>query len=61
MGVNDVHTVRSLLQAMVTGYQPSSEVVDWVAVRRATGSAEGLELFDSNESFNINNEPVIHQ
>jgi FlaA1/EpsC-like NDP-sugar epimerase len=30
MSVNDVSLIRSLLQQMVSGYQPSGEVVDWV-------------------------------
>ena len=30
MGVNDVPVIRSLLQQLVPGYQPSGEVVDWV-------------------------------
>ena len=30
MSVNDVPVIRSQLQELVTGYQPSGEVVDWV-------------------------------
>jgi FlaA1/EpsC-like NDP-sugar epimerase len=30
MSVNDVSLIRSLLQQLVSGYQPSGEVVDWV-------------------------------
>ncbi|MEZ7835850.1 MAG: hypothetical protein QMB32_10535, partial [Burkholderiaceae bacterium] len=30
MGVNDVPVIRSLLQQLGPGYQPSGEVVDWV-------------------------------
>jgi FlaA1/EpsC-like NDP-sugar epimerase len=30
MGVNDVPAIRGLLQQLVSGYQPSGEVVDWV-------------------------------
>ena len=30
MSVNDVPAIRSVLQQLVQGYQPSSEVVDWV-------------------------------
>ena len=30
MGVNDVPVIRSMLQQLVQGYQPSGEVVDWV-------------------------------
>jgi FlaA1/EpsC-like NDP-sugar epimerase len=30
MSVNDVSLIRGLLQQMVSGYQPSGEVVDWV-------------------------------
>jgi hypothetical protein len=29
MSVNDVPAIRSVLQQLVQGYQPSSEVVDW--------------------------------
>jgi hypothetical protein len=28
--VNDVPGIRGLLQQLVSGYQPSGEVVDWV-------------------------------
>jgi FlaA1/EpsC-like NDP-sugar epimerase len=30
MSVNDVPVIRSMLQELVSGYQPSGEVVDWV-------------------------------
>jgi hypothetical protein len=30
MSVNDVPVIRGMLQQLVSGYQPSSEVVDWV-------------------------------
>ena len=30
MGVNDVPVIRGLLQQLVSGYQPSGDVVDWV-------------------------------
>lgn len=30
MGINDVLTIRTILQELVQGYQPSGEVVDWV-------------------------------
>jgi FlaA1/EpsC-like NDP-sugar epimerase len=30
MSVNDVPVIRSMLQQLVSGYQPSGEVVDWV-------------------------------
>jgi FlaA1/EpsC-like NDP-sugar epimerase len=30
IGVNDVPVIRGLLQQLVSGYQPSGEVVDWV-------------------------------
>ena len=30
MGVNDVPVIRGLLQTLVSGYQPSGDVVDWV-------------------------------
>jgi hypothetical protein len=30
MGVNDVPAIRGLLQQLVSGYQSSGEVVDWV-------------------------------
>jgi FlaA1/EpsC-like NDP-sugar epimerase len=30
MSVNDVSLIRSLLQQLVSGYQPSGDVVDWV-------------------------------
>jgi FlaA1/EpsC-like NDP-sugar epimerase len=32
MRINDVPSIRSLLQQLVSGYQPSGEVVDWVYV-----------------------------
>jgi hypothetical protein len=30
MSVNDVPVIRGMLQQLVSGYQPSGEVVDWV-------------------------------
>ena len=30
MIVNDVPVIRSMLQTLVSGYQPSGEAVDWV-------------------------------
>jgi FlaA1/EpsC-like NDP-sugar epimerase len=30
MSVNDVPVIRAMLQQLVSGYQPSGEVVDWV-------------------------------
>ena len=30
MSVNDVPVIRALLKDLVSGYQPSGEVVDWV-------------------------------
>lgn len=30
MGVNDVPVIRALLKDLVSGYQPSGEVLDWV-------------------------------
>jgi FlaA1/EpsC-like NDP-sugar epimerase len=41
LSVNDVPLIRSFLQKLVTGYQPSAEVVDWVYLeqeRQATDS-----------------------
>ena len=41
LSVNDVPLIRSFLQKLVTGYQPSEEVVDWVHLeqeRQATDS-----------------------
>lgn len=41
LSVNDVRLIRSLLQKLVTGYQPSDDVVDWVQLeqeRQATDS-----------------------
>ena len=41
LSVNDVPLIRSFLQKVVTGYQPSDEVVDWVHLeqeRQATDS-----------------------
>jgi FlaA1/EpsC-like NDP-sugar epimerase len=34
LSVNDVAEIRELLQKVVTGYQPSDEVVDWVYLER---------------------------
>jgi hypothetical protein len=30
LDVNDVAVVRAMLQQLVSGYQPSGEIVDWV-------------------------------
>ncbi len=30
LDVNDVGVVRAMLQQLVSGYQPSGEIVDWV-------------------------------
>ena len=38
VGANDVPVIRALLQQLVSGYQPSGEVVDWVQGR-------GLRLY----------------
>lgn len=35
MGSNDVMMIRHLLQQIVSGYQPSGEVVDWVHIEQA--------------------------
>ncbi len=42
VGVNDVPAIKSLLTELVTGYQSSGEVVDWVhlAQMRDTAMAE---------------------
>ena len=34
MGVNDAQVIRSMLQQLVTDYQPQGEVVDWVYLQR---------------------------
>jgi hypothetical protein len=41
--VNDVPAIKSLLTELVTGYQSSGEVVDWVhlAQMRDAATAEG--------------------
>ena len=43
VGVNDVPAIKSLLTDLVTGYQSSGEVVDWVhlAQMRGAATAEG--------------------
>ena len=41
LSVNDVPAIRNLLQCLVVGYQPSSEIVDWVHLaeeRKSTGA-----------------------
>lgn len=43
MGVNDVPVIRSMLQQLVSGYQPSGEVVDWVHL------AQELQYAQANE------------
>jgi FlaA1/EpsC-like NDP-sugar epimerase len=39
MDGNDVDRIRQLLQALVSGYQPSGEIVDWVFLQQAEGAA----------------------
>jgi hypothetical protein len=41
MGVNDVPAIRSLLQQLVSGYQPSGEVVDWVYLAQDRQASAG--------------------
>lgn len=36
VSVNDVPVIRGLLQDLVSGYQPSGEVVDWVHLAQET-------------------------
>jgi hypothetical protein len=36
VGANDVPVIRTLLQQMISDYQPSSEVVDWVYLANLT-------------------------
>ena len=40
LSVNDVPVIRSFLQQLVIGYQPSGEVVDWVYLAQERQSAE---------------------
>ena len=40
LSVNDVPVIRSFLQQLVTGYQPSGEVVDWIHLAQERQSAE---------------------
>lgn len=40
LSVNDVPVIRSLLQHLVVGYQPSSEIVDWVHLAEERKSTE---------------------
>jgi len=41
MGVNDVPAIRGLLQQLVSGYQPSGEVVDWVHLAQDREASAG--------------------
>jgi nucleoside-diphosphate-sugar epimerase len=41
LSVNDVPLIRGLLQKLVTGYQPSGEVVDWVHLEQERQAADG--------------------
>ncbi|MDB5731141.1 MAG: polysaccharide biosynthesis protein CapD [Variovorax sp.] len=43
LAVNDVTTIRHLLEQLVVGYRPSGAVVDWVHLERAAGSAQAVE------------------
>jgi FlaA1/EpsC-like NDP-sugar epimerase len=47
LGDNDIPLARSLLQKLVSGYVPSSEVVDLVFIERETDSAAGQADFSS--------------
>jgi FlaA1/EpsC-like NDP-sugar epimerase len=40
LSVNDVPLIRSFLQQMVVGYEPSGEVVDWIHLAQELKSAE---------------------
>jgi FlaA1/EpsC-like NDP-sugar epimerase len=40
LSVNDVPLIRSFLQKLVTGYQPSGEVVDWVHLEQERQAAD---------------------
>ena len=40
LSVNDVPVIRNLLQQLVTGYQPSGEIVDWIYLAQERQSAE---------------------
>jgi FlaA1/EpsC-like NDP-sugar epimerase len=42
IGVNDVPAIRYLLQQLVSGYQPSSEVVDWVHLANEREASAGM-------------------
>ncbi len=37
--VNDVNVIRSMMLDLVPGYQPSSDIVDWVYVEQEAHSA----------------------
>jgi FlaA1/EpsC-like NDP-sugar epimerase len=43
MSVNDVPVIRGMLQELVSGYQPSGEVVDWVHMAEREVRAAGLQ------------------
>ena len=38
LNANDVTTVRLMVEALVPGYSPSDEIVDWVYVERRAGA-----------------------
>jgi FlaA1/EpsC-like NDP-sugar epimerase len=40
MGVNDVPVIRGMLQELVSGYQPSGDVVDWVHLAQEQQQAQ---------------------
>ena len=35
LNANDIHAVRSMLQELVPGYTPESDIVDWVWMENA--------------------------
>jgi len=41
LSVNDVALIKSFLQKLVTGYQPSDEVVDWVYLEQERQATDG--------------------
>jgi FlaA1/EpsC-like NDP-sugar epimerase len=42
LSMNDVPLIRCFLQQLVTGYQPSEEVVDWVYLEQERQAADNL-------------------
>jgi FlaA1/EpsC-like NDP-sugar epimerase len=44
MSVNDVPVIRAQLQELVSGYQPSGEVVDWVHMALAREALANVNL-----------------